>query len=137
MAHCDLIHHPNPIIRERWRRAGVNEFARLAQGHGDTEGPDVVRFIQQRSMPAGKKATHAGCVVDHMPEKDKPWRLQITCGGDKLDCCGETATHSASMETIKCQLDNVVLSPGAKCATADMSNMCLESTLPESEFVQF
>ena len=137
MAYRDLIKHPKPAIRERWRKAGVNEFARLAQGYEDTEGLDVVRFIARRAMPAGKKATYARYVVDYRPEKDEPWRLRITCGGDKLEYYGETTTHSASMETIKCQLNNIISSIGSRCATADISNMYLESLLPEAEYVRF
>ena len=36
MAYRDLLKHPNPKIRKRWNQAGVNEFARLAQGYGET-----------------------------------------------------------------------------------------------------
>ena len=43
------------------------------------------------------------------------------------------------METIKCQLNNIVSSPGAKAATGDISNMYLNSFLPEGEeeYVRF
>ena len=88
-----------------WNQAGINEFARLTQGYGETEGLDVVTFIPKHEMPKDKKATYARYVVDYRPEKDKPWRLLITCGGDKLDYFGETTTHSASMEVIKLQLN--------------------------------
>ena len=32
MVHRDLLNHPNPKMRERWVQAGINEFARSAQG---------------------------------------------------------------------------------------------------------
>jgi hypothetical protein len=137
MAYRDLIKHPDPKIRTRWNQAGINEFARLSQGYGDTEGLDVVTFIPKDEMPSGKQATYARYVVDYRPEKDEPWRLRITCGGDKLEYFGNTTTHSASMETIKCQLNSIISTPGAKCATADISNMYLESLLKEAEFVRF
>ena len=137
MAYRDLIKHPNKKIRDRWIRAGINEFARLTQGHGDIEGLDVVTFIPQREMPKDKKATYARYVVDYRPEKDEPWRLRITCGGDKLDYVGDTTTHSASMEVIKLQLNSIVSTVGAKCATGDISNMYLNSDLPEAEYVRF
>ena len=50
MAYRDLIKHPNPKIRDRWNQAGINTFSRLAQGHGDTEGLDVVTFIPKHEM---------------------------------------------------------------------------------------
>ena len=135
MAYKDLIKHPNPKIQERWEQSGMNEFARLAQGHGEVEGMNVVTFIAQEELPGGKKATYARYVVDYRPEKDEPWRLRITCSGDKLDYYGDTTTHSASMETIKCQLNSIVLTRNAKAACGDISNMYLESDLPEAEYV--
>ena len=137
MAYRDLIKHPNPIIRKRWEQAGINEFARLAQGHNDVKGMDVVTFIARHELPSNKKATYARYVVDFRPEKDEPWRLRITCGGDRLDYYGDTTTHSASMETIKCQLNSIVSTLNAKCATGDISNMYLGSDLPEAEYVRF
>lgn len=137
MAYRDLIKHPNPKIRARWNQAGMNEFARLAQGHGDIEGMNVVTFIARAELPNGKKATYARYVVDYRPEKDEPWRLRITCGGDQLEYVGNTATHSASMETIKLQLNNIISSPNARAATGDISNMYLGSDLPEAEYVRF
>ena len=137
MAYRDLIKHPNPKIRKRWEQAGNNEFARLAQGYGDVEGLNVITFIAKRDLPDGKQVTYARYVVDYRPEKDEPWRLRITCGGDKLDYHGDTTTHSASMETIKCHLNNIVSSIKAKGATGDISNMYLGSLLPEAEYVRF
>ena len=137
MAYRDLIKHPNPKIRQRWIQAGLNEFARLAQGHGSVEGMNVVTFIAKHEMPGDKQATYARYVVDYRPEKDEPWRLRITCGGDRLEYSGDTTTHSASMETIKCQLNSIVSTLNAKCATGDISNMYLGSDLPESEYVRF
>ena len=69
MACRDPIQHPDPKIQERWHKAGVNEFARLAQGHGNIEGLDVVRFTHRRAMPASEKATHARCVVNCRAER--------------------------------------------------------------------
>ena len=137
MAYRDLIKHPNPKIRRRWEQAGNNEFARLAQGYSDVEGMNVITFIARWEMPKDKKATYARYVVDYRPEKDEPWRLRITCGGDKLEYFGDTTTHGASMETIKCQLNSIISTQTAKCATGDISNMYLGSNLPDAEYVRF
>ena len=137
MSYKELLNHPNPIIRKRWQQAGMNEFARLAQGYGSVEGMDVINFIARNQVPQGKRATYARYVVDYRPEKDEPWRLRITCGGDRLEYHGNTTTHSASMETIKCQLNNIVSTKGAKAACGDISNMYLGSDLPEAEYVRF
>ena len=59
MNYKDLLNHPNPIIRKRWEQAGMNEFARLAQGHDDVKGMDVIAFIARHQVPQGKRATYA------------------------------------------------------------------------------
>ena len=41
------------------------------------------------------------------------------------------------METVKCQLNDIISDPTAKAATMDISNMNLESNLPEAECVRF
>ena len=92
--------------RERWDRAGVSEFARLAQGLGETKGMDVIKFIARAEIPFGKKFTYARYVVDYRPEKDEPWRLRITCGGDRLECNGETSSPCVDA----CRLDQNVVS---------------------------
>ena len=84
MSYKDLIKRPNPKICAQWNKSGINEFARLAQGLRDTEGMDVVSFIQWNQVPGEKKVTYARYVVDYRPEKDEPWRLCITCGGNRL-----------------------------------------------------
>ena len=70
MAHQDLIDCPNPVMREQWIKAGINEFACFAQGCGDTEGMDAVTFILKHDVPETKKVTCAWHVVDYRPEKD-------------------------------------------------------------------
>ena len=91
-------------------------------------------------VPKGKKFACARRVVDHRPKRDEPWRLRITGGGDRLEHFGETSTPTAGMEgikcrmeAIKCQMNNTVSMPGAKAAAGDISNMCLNSFLPEGE----
>ena len=100
-------------------------------------GTDVLNFISQRELPREKKATHACFAVDHCPEKEEPWRLQITCRGDKLECKGNAMTHGATVETIKLQLNKTVSTPGAKAATGDISNMHLGLELLDAECMRF
>ena len=70
-------------------------------------------------------------------EKDKPWRTRITAGGNLLDYFGDTTTHCASMETIKCHWNSVLSTPGARYCTADISNMYLCLLLPDAQYVRF
>ena len=118
-------------------QAGVDEFGRLLQSCKGSKGLDVITFIRQSDVPANKPVTLARCVMDCRPKKDKPRRLHIARGGDKLDHHGNTTTHSATMEIIKCQLNDILSRPNGKCAAADISNVHLESHLVDSECVRF
>ena len=105
----------------------------LFQGFKDTPGKDVL--ISE--IPADKKVTYPRVTTAYRPEKEDPYRTRITAGGDKLDYDGETATHSASMTTIKTHWNSVLSTKTAKYCTADCSNMYLESVLPSPQYVRF
>ena len=80
-----------------------------------------------------RKFIYPRYTVDYRPEKDEPFRTRITAGGNLLDFFGNTTTHSASIETIKCHWQSVLSAPGARYCTADISNMYLCSLLPDSQ----
>jgi hypothetical protein len=135
--YCDLINHSNQTIRDRWLRSGENEFARLFQGCGETDGVDVLEWINRKDVPRNKQVTYSRYVVDVRPEKSEPYQTRITAGGNKIDYTGNVTTHTSSMETIKIHWNSVVSTPGAKYCTADILNMYLCSLLPGSEYVRF
>jgi hypothetical protein len=133
----DLINHDNPATKDRWLRSGENEFARLFQGYGETDGMDVLEWVHRQDIPRNKQVTYPRYVVDIRPEKAEPYRTRITAGGDRIDYSGDVTTHTASMETIKMHWNSVVSTPNAKYCTADISNMYLCSLLPDEEYVRF
>jgi hypothetical protein len=137
MRYNDLIRHPNKETRDLWLGSGQKEYGRLFQGYKETEGKDVLKWIYKSEVPADKQVTYPRVTTAFRPEKEDPYRTQITAGGDKLDYDGETATHSASMTTIKTHWNSVLSTKDARYCTADCSNMYLESILPSPQFVRF
>ena len=133
----DLIKHHNPVIRLRWTKSGEKEFGRLCQGYGEEKGMDVIQWIPKNEMPPHKKATYPRYTVAFRPEKEDPYRTRITAGGDKLEYYGDVTTHVAGMEAFKILSNSIVSTPGAKCCTADISNMYLCSDLDTPEYVKF
>ena len=97
----------------------------------------VLEWIRHCNVPWSKMVTYPCIVVDYRPEKDEPWRTRITAGGNLLQYNGITTARTASMETIKCQINSIISDKNARAATADISNMYLCSDLPESEYVRF
>ena len=137
MRYNDLIKHPDKPTRERWIGSGEKEYGRLFQGFKETPGKDVLRWIYKAEVPAEKQVTYPRVTTAYRPEKEDPYRTRITAGGDRLTYDGETATHSASMTTIKTIWNSVLSDENAKFCTADCSNMYLESMLPSPQYVRF
>ena len=137
--HRDLIKHPNQTIKDRWTSSGENEFGRLCQGFkpNGVEGMDVIEWIAYTMVPRNKKVTYARYTVAYRPEKDEPYRTRITAGGDQLDYHGNVTTTVSSMESFKLLLNSTVSTKGAKLFTGDISNMYLESSLEDPEYVRF
>ena len=135
MRYNDLIKHPNKETRNLWIGSGEKEYGRLFQGFKDTPGKDVLKWIYKSEVPAEKQVTYPRVTTAFRPEKEDPYRTRITAGGDRLDYDGETATHSASMTTIKTHWNSVLSTKDAKYCTADCSNMYLESVLPSPQYM--
>ena len=76
-------------------------------------------------------------MVAFRPEKSEQYRTRITVGGDRLDYNGDVSTRVSTMETFKMLLNSTVTTPGAKMFTGDISNMYLNSFLPDSEYMKF
>lgn len=135
----ELVQHSNEEIWSKWLTSGENEFWRLFRilPHNGIEGFGVLDWIKKSDVLRAKKVTYPRYTVNYRPEKNKPDQTGITCGGDVLDYFGDVTTHMASMKTIKIHWNLLLLTPGTKYCTVDISNMYLMSMLPEAEYVQF
>ena len=74
----------DPLLRETWSKAMAKELGRLAQGFGDTERTDTIRFMDLESIkniPRDRVITYARIVVDYRAHKKDPNRVRITAGG--------------------------------------------------------
>ena len=88
-------------------------------------------------MPRNKRKTYARYMVAYRPEKDEPYRTRITAGGDQLEYHWDVSTQVSTMETFKLLVNSTISTQGAWMCIGDNSNMYLESTLSEAEYVRF
>ena len=70
-------------------------------------------------------------VCDIYPQKEETHGLRMAAGGDRLYYSGDTRTESAGLETIKIHWNLVLSTPKARYMTMDISNMYLNTKLPE------
>ena len=86
-------------------------------------------------MPRNKTAAYLRVVAAVKPNKaGKRW-IHCTVGGDKIHYDGPIGTPTADLTTIKCLLNSVVSTPGAKFMTIDLSDFYLDTPLPGKEYM--
>ena len=130
-----MLHHPK--LQEIWNRAGANKFGRLAQGVGGRiEGTNTIHFIKKQEIPQDrlKDVTYIKCVSSIRTEKEDPYRVQATLGGNLIHYPDDVGTPTADLLLIKIFLNSIISTDGDRFATADISNFYLMTPLKCPEF---
>ena len=76
-------------------------------------------------------------MADYREQKADPYRVSCTVGGDCIDFQGEVATKVADLVTVKCLLNRIISTPGAKAACIDIRDFYLNNPLPTAEYIKF
>jgi hypothetical protein len=126
----------------RWKIAMCKELGRLFQGYNcpqqthDTRGTDTCKFIRKHDLPPGKKPTYVRIVADYREHKADPYRVRCTVGGNLIDFPGDTSTKAADLVTVKCLINNIISTPGARAACIDIKDFYLNNPLPHAEYIR-
>ena len=126
-------------FKEVWNRSAADEFGRLAQGIGGRiKGTDTIRFIHKHEIPADrfKDVTYIKFVCTIRTEKKDPYRTRATMGGNLINYPEDVGTPTANLLLIKIFFNSVISTPGAKFATADISNFYLMTPLKRPEYAK-
>jgi len=126
-----------PNTKEIWTKAGANEFGRLAQGvGGQIDGTNTIFFVHKHKIPQDrlKDVTYIKFVASVRTEKDDPYCIRATLGGNLIHYPDDVGTLTADLLLIKIFLNSVISSNGAKFATADLSNVYLMTPLKRPEY---
>jgi hypothetical protein len=82
----------DPATAEIWQTAFGKDFGGMVQGCNKTgqKGTNAMFVMTHNeiahALAAGTKFTYANPVVDHRPQKEDPNRIQITAGGNLIQC---------------------------------------------------
>ena len=80
----------------------LEEWRRDKTGQKGTNTMFVMSHDEiKHASNAGKKITYANPVVDHCPQKEDPNQIQITAGGNLIQCDEELSVPMAGLETAK------------------------------------
>ena len=116
-----------------------NEIGRLAQGlKGRVEGTNTICFINKNEFPQDqwKDVTYCRICANYRPEKEYPYRIRITIGGDRINYNEDCGTPTLDLLTVKLLLNSIVSTPGAKLFTMDIKNFYLNTPLPRYEYLR-
>jgi hypothetical protein len=92
--------------------------------------------MKYNDMPAGQKATYLQLVVADRPNKENPWRVHFTVGGNQVDYPGEVSTQTADITTAKILLNSVISTPGACFCAFDIKDFYLNTPMERYEYMR-
>ena len=130
MEYRHLIKKPEYV--ETWTNANAKEIGRLAQGvPGVVKGTNTFHFMSYDDIPADRKSdvTYARICCNLRPEKEDPYRVRITVGGDRINYPFDVGTPTADMQLVKLLFNSVISTPNAKFMTLDISNFYLNTPM--------
>ena len=132
MEYRELLKGPD---RDLWYNGGSKEFARLLNGRkkDNMKGTNSMHFIRLSELPPGKIPTYLRVCANYRPQKEDPYRLRFTIGGNLINYDGDTYTPNADLTTAKTQFNSVVSTPDARFMVIDISNFYLNTPLPPAE----
>jgi Reverse transcriptase (RNA-dependent DNA polymerase) len=114
----------------KWIEGMEDEWGRLIEGNEHMEtGTKTLRFINRDEIPDGYIPTYWRIVVAYRPEKEKPYRVRVTVGGDRVIFNGEVSTKAADLATVKIPLNSVISTPGARFMTLDIKDFYLNTLM--------
>eukprot|EP00804_Cyclotella_cryptica_P023928 CCRYP_010044-RA/>CCRYP_010044-RA protein AED:0.06 eAED:0.07 QI:0/0/0/1/1/1/3/0/1072 len=129
----------NPKYRDTWQNAYGKELGRLAQGlPGIVKGTDTIAFIQRSHVPQDrwKDVTYGRIVANFCPEKEDPYRIRLTVGGNRINYPGDCGTPTADMITVKILLNSVISTLNARFMTIDIKDFYLNTPMARPEYMR-
>ena len=101
--------------RELYEKAYARELSRLSHGiPGLADGTETIFFIDKNNVPSDrwKDVTYGKIVVNYRPEKEDPYRVRLTVGGNRLTRPWECRTTTVDIITVNLLLNSIVSTPG-------------------------
>lgn len=99
------------------------------------QGNDTMYFIPHSALPHGHQATYLRIVAKERPLKAETKRVRFTVGSNRIDYPGKVSTLTTDLTTIEPLLNSVISTPGARFATANISNFYLNNPKERYEYM--
>ena len=129
----------NPKYCTIWKNAYGKELGRLAQGiPGTVKGTNTIVFTAYNEIPPQRRkdVTYGRIVANYRPEKEDPYRIRLTVGGNRITYPGDCGTPTADMLTTKILLNSVISTKGAQFMTIDIKDFYLNTPMVRPEYMR-
>eukprot|EP00804_Cyclotella_cryptica_P019806 CCRYP_009697-RA/>CCRYP_009697-RA protein AED:0.19 eAED:0.25 QI:0/0/0/1/1/1/2/0/745 len=117
----------------------TQKLGRLAQGiPGTVKGTNTIVFIAYNEIPPQRRkdVTYGRIVANYRPEKEDPYRIRLTVGGNRITYPGDCGTPTADMLTTKILLNSVISTKGARFMTIDIKDFYLNTPMVRPEYMR-
>lgn len=117
-----------------WLAANTTEIRRLAENQHGVPNTNTMRFLALQDIPSNASITYLRVVCAHRPEKEVPFRVRWTVGGDRVEYLGDVTTPTADLTTAKILFNSVVSTPNAKCVMGDLKDFYLGTPMERKDY---
>ncbi len=130
----------NPVTANTWWTAFGKDFGSMCQGDNKTgaKGTNAMFMMKPEEVdhtPAARLATYANIFVDYQPQKDNPYQIRITSGGNLINYPGELTTCTADVTTSKLHWNSVLSTQQAKYMCLNLKNFYLSAPLDQYKYM--
>ena len=71
-------------------------------------GSNTIYFIHPSQKSANRTATYIRIVASYRLQKEDPYRIRFTVGGNRIEYPGNVSTPTAELATVKLHLNSVI-----------------------------
>jgi hypothetical protein len=131
----------DPATLDVWMHALGKDFGCMTQGDikTGTTRTNSIFVMEPRdvlNIPKDQPPTYAKVVVAYCPQKEDPYRVRITAGGNLLNYPRELTTCTADMTTAKLHWNSVLSTSKVQYMCLDIGNFYLRATLDRYEYMK-
>ena len=94
-----------------------------------------MHFIHAREKPRGRKTTYLNIVANVRPQKEDPYRIRFTVGGDRLYYPGPTATETAEIQTANILFNSTISTKGGQFMCIDLKYFYFGTPMNRYEYM--
>eukprot|EP00804_Cyclotella_cryptica_P007757 CCRYP_001358-RA/>CCRYP_001358-RA protein AED:0.08 eAED:0.05 QI:0/0/0/1/0/0/4/0/1076 len=103
---------------------------------GTVKGTNTIVFIAYNEIPPQRRR-HLRTHRCQLPtEKEDPYRIRLTVGGNRITYPGDCGTPTADMLTTKILLNSVISTKGARFMTIDIKDFYLNTPMVRPEYMR-